>query len=382
MITLKGMTWDHPRGYAPLERAAELYKERRPDVSIVWDRRSLQAFADRPLSLMTREYDLLIIDHPHVGEASQDRSLLPLNGTGHDAELEEFSRRCVGPSYASYDYRGSLWALPVDAAAQVSCRRPDLLDTPPATWAEVIALAERKQVIMPLKPIDAMASFCTLSANIGHPLAAEEGKLLDRAASREVLDNLLAVVAHLEPSCLAANPIEVLEIMSGGDRFAYCPLLYGYNTYSRPGAKRPIAFGDIPVLGADGPCGSMIGGAGLAVSAHCEHRDVALDFAFWVMSGESQSGFYFDAMGQPGHLDAWESDRTNGLSLDFFRNTRETLERSWLRPRYDGFLGFIDHGGILVNRCLRGQAAVDATLDELERLFDQSRTTRLERSFE
>lgn len=382
MITLKGMTWDHPRGYAPLEKAAAIYKETHPDVEIIWDRRSLQAFADRPLSLMTQDYDLLIIDHPHVGEAERDHSLLPLNGTGHDAELEEFAKRSIGPSYVSYDYKGSIWALPVDAAAQVSCWRPDLLSTPPTSWDEVVALAEQKKVIFPLKPIDAMASFCTLSANIGHPLAAGKDQPLDRNAAREVFKNLFAVVRHLTPSCLSANPIEVLEVMSKEDDYAYCPLLYGYNSYSRPQATNPIAFGDIPVLGSNGPCGSMIGGAGLAVSAHCEHKEVALNFAFWIMSGKSQSGFYFDAMGQPGHLDAWESPRTNKQSLNFFLNTQKTLETSWLRPRYDGFLGFIDHGGILVNKCLRGEKSVEETIDNLEKLYRESQNTRLKRSYE
>ncbi len=382
MITLKGMTWDHPRGYAPLEKAAALYTESHPDVAITWDRRSLQAFADRPLSLMTQEYDLLVIDHPHVGEAERDRSLLPLNGTGHDAELENLAKRSIGPSYESYDYKGAVWALPIDAAAQVACWRPDLLQAPPQTWGDVIALAEQKQVIMPLKPIDAMASFCTLSANIGHPLAATEAQLLDRAAAREVFENLFAVVRHLEPGCLSANPIEVLETLSREDRYSYCPLLYGYNSYSRPGAAKPIAFGDIPALGSSGPCGSMIGGAGLSVSANCEHKETALDFAFWVMNGKNQSGFYFEALGQPGHLDAWESEQTNGQSLDFFRNTRETLEKSWLRPRYDGFLGFIDQGGALVNECLRGRRSVEEVLDALEVIYEESHTVRLERIYE
>ncbi|QJT07575.1 extracellular solute-binding protein [Oceanidesulfovibrio marinus] len=383
MITLKGMTWDHPRGYAPLEKASELYRERHPEVEISWTRRSLQAFADRPLSLMTKEYDLLIIDHPHVGEAERDQSLLPLNGQGYDDMLEEFSRRTVGPSYASYDYHGSVWALPVDAAAQVACWRPDLLDAPPRTWDEVVALAEKGQVTMPLKPIDAMASFCTLSANIGHPVARDEGRLLDMDAGREVFEALLAVARHMEEQCFSNNPIEVLERMSRTTQFAYCPLLYGYNSYSRedvPNAR--IAFNDIPALGDNGPCGSMIGGAGIAVSSSCERRDVALDFAFFIMSGEAQSGFYFDAQGQPGHLDAWESDRTNRLSLDFFRNTRKTMDTCWLRPRYDGFLGFMDKAGNLVNATLRGQGDVDETLKQLEELYQASRGTRLDRDYD
>ncbi len=382
MIRLSGMTWDHPRGYAPLEKAAALYRRRRPDVEITWTRRSLQAFADRPLSLMTKDFDLLVIDHPHVGEAERDRSLQPLNDPARQSELDEFAARSVGPSFESYVYKGSLWALPIDAAAQVSCRRPDLLPEPPRTWDQVIALAEQKRVIMPLKPIDAMASFCTLSANIGRPLADDRSKLLDRDAARDVFEALFAVAAHLEPFCLDANPIEVLERMTGEDRFQYCPLLYGYNSYSRPETPKGVAFGDIPTLGPNGPCGSMIGGAGLAVSANCRHKDAAMDFAFWVMSGKSQSGFYFDAMGQPGHLDAWESDRTNGLSRNFFRNTLKTMEKSWLRPRYDGFLGFIDKGGALVNACLRGQKKVDDVLVELEMLYEKSLDTRLDRSYE
>jgi multiple sugar transport system substrate-binding protein len=381
MIRLSGMTWDHPRGYAPLEKASELYKKTHPDVEIVWTKRSLQAFADRPLSIMTQDYDLLVIDHPHVGEAQRDQSLLPLENKGYDAQLKEFSKRSVGPSYESYVYGGSVWALPIDAAAQVACWRPDLLPEPPKSWSDVVALAEQGKVLMPLKPIDAMASFSTLSANIGHPLAVD-GKLLDHDAAREVFDALLAIARNVPEECLSENPIQTLERMSSSDRYAYCPLLYGYNSYSRPDAAKRIAFGDIPVLGDNGPCGSMIGGAGLAVSSSCEHTEAALDFAFWVMSGESQKGFFFDSMGQPGHLDAWEDDRTNSQSLDFFRNTRKTMDTCWLRPRYDGYLGFMDLGGALVNKCLRGQAKAEEVPAQLEELYAKSHDVRLDRSYE
>lgn len=383
MIRLKGMTWDHPRGYAPLEKASELYRQTHPDVEITWTRRSLQAFADRPLSLMTKEYDLLVVDHPHVGEAERDKSLLPLNGAGYDAQLEEFSKRSVGPSYESYFYNGSLWALPIDAATQVACFRPDLLPKAPQTWSEVVDLSRKGLVTMPLKPIDAMASVCSLSANLGKPLAAQKDRLMDPEAGKAVFAALLAVAENLEEECFSNNPIEILERMSRNDAYAYSPLLYGYNSYSRPDApNKRIAFTDMPRLGDDGPKGSMIGGAGLAVSSHCVHKDIALDFAFWIMSGESQSGFYFDAMGQPGHLEAWENDRTNGLSLDFFRNTRQTLDRSWVRPRYDGFLDFMDKGGNAVNACLRGNMTVAEAMDQLEDFYQKSQKEHIQRDYD
>ena len=39
-------------------------------VSIEWDKRPLQAFADRPIEEMTNDYDLIVIDYPHVGEVA------------------------------------------------------------------------------------------------------------------------------------------------------------------------------------------------------------------------------------------------------------------------------------------------------------------------
>ena len=66
-VALKGMTWNHPRGYLPLEAAAREW-EARTGVAVNWDKRSLQDFESFPVELLAREYDLIIIDHPHVGQ--------------------------------------------------------------------------------------------------------------------------------------------------------------------------------------------------------------------------------------------------------------------------------------------------------------------------
>lgn len=77
-LLLKGMTWDHPRGYAPLERLSARYGERR-GVDIAWDRRSLKDFGDSPVDVLARKYDLLVIDHPHVGISAEQGVLVPLD---------------------------------------------------------------------------------------------------------------------------------------------------------------------------------------------------------------------------------------------------------------------------------------------------------------
>ena len=71
MPTIKGIAWDHPRGFDPMIATAKEYTKTNPDVNIIWEKRPLQAFADRPIEEMAFEYDLMVIDHPHVGEASR-----------------------------------------------------------------------------------------------------------------------------------------------------------------------------------------------------------------------------------------------------------------------------------------------------------------------
>ena len=50
MVELTGITWNHTRGYLPMVATAQRYGELYPEVSITWQKRSLQAFADAPLS--------------------------------------------------------------------------------------------------------------------------------------------------------------------------------------------------------------------------------------------------------------------------------------------------------------------------------------------
>ena len=49
MVTLRGITWGHSRGFTSVVATAQRFNELNPDVEIVWEKRSLQAFADGDL---------------------------------------------------------------------------------------------------------------------------------------------------------------------------------------------------------------------------------------------------------------------------------------------------------------------------------------------
>jgi multiple sugar transport system substrate-binding protein len=365
------MTWEHARGYGSVVAAAEAYRLVCPEVEVRWEFRSLQAFADSPIDRLVDEYDLLVIDHPHVPLAAGEGLFVALDGVGRDDELAVLATQSVGRSHESYQHVGHQWGLATDAAAQVSAYRPDLLADPPRDWPAVLELAGEGRVLWPAKPIDAFSSLVTVSANAGALPMSGGGRFLPEQDALAALDLLHELASLVPAENLAWNPIQTADALADGDRFAYSPLLFGYTNYSRQGFRaNRLRYIDIP-LGPLGVSGSLLGGAGIAVSARSRVRDEAIAHAFWLASAAVQSGAYFDGGGQPGNAVAWDDDRTNSQTLDFFRGTRATLEGAYLRPRTAQYIEFQDRGSPLVTAALEREITDAECIRQLNDLTDK-----------
>lgn len=364
MTRLRGMTWDHPRGVDPLVACAEEYTAGR-DMQIDWDARLLEDFEAFPLDQLAREYDLLVIDHPHVGAAAASGCLVALDTVGREAELAALKGQTVGRSHESYHFAGRQWALAIDAAAQVACCRADWAGPRPRTWDDVIALARTSRVLWPLAPVHALMSFYSLCANAGAPCGASAGEFVDQTVAAEVLTAMRRLADVLPAASFNMNPINVLGRMQSDNLIAYCPLIYGYVTYALSPVERNIAFHDMPGLRDDACNGSTLGGTGIAVSAKSANQAAAIDFAFHVASAGVQKTTYAAAGGQPAHREAWTDDAVNRATGDFYRNTIRTLEGAYVRPRFDGYVTFQHTAGEMVATCLRRHAEIDVTIDRL-----------------
>jgi multiple sugar transport system substrate-binding protein len=346
VIELRGVTWDHDRGYAPLAASTRRYASEFA-VRIQWDKRSLKDFGDAPPGALAERYDLLVIDHPHVGVAAETGCLLPLDSWIAPDVLATLARESAGPSHASYSYAGHQWALAVDAAMQTSAYRPDLLCAQlPSSWEEAASLAA--PLALPLQPTDAICSFLTLCASFAHPAACGD-RLVDDAIGHRALRTLADLRARAHPSSLDWNPILLLDHMSRSNDVSYCPLAFCYTNYSRAGyAPQLVRFATIPGVG-----GSILGGAGLAVSARCAHAEAACAYAAWICSATIQRTLYVENGGQPGNVAAWKDDAANRLTSSFFRDTLPTLESAWVRPRDRWWPAFQDEAGHVVHAFLR-----------------------------
>jgi multiple sugar transport system substrate-binding protein len=147
-LSLRGITWNHSRALPPLVAAAQRFEELHPQVRIVWKKRSLDEFGHADLAELTRTYDLLIIDHPMLGDAHRNCSLVDLLPRLTSTEYAALEADALGACLESYRYEGTLYALPVDSAAPAASCRADLLDRKgeqmPATWDQVVQLARAR----------------------------------------------------------------------------------------------------------------------------------------------------------------------------------------------------------------------------------------------
>jgi multiple sugar transport system substrate-binding protein len=382
-ITLKGLTWDHPRGYAPLLRGIPEYHAQHPEITIRWDRRSLREFGEAPIQQYLERYDLLIVDHPFVGFAAAHDALVDLAPSIAEAEKHHLAADSVGPSWQSYWYGSGLWALPIDAATQVASYRPDLLralsPAVPATFDDVLRLGEKarkagKYVVVPACPTDAISLFFTLSANLGCPILEKGERFVDDSVAAGVLDRLHALIEVAHPCSVEWNPIQVYDFMTSGSGAVYCPYGFGYSNYSRVGKSVRLKFTNAPAAGRRGCAGTMLGGTGVAISKLSSRPSEAIAYAKWLVSPEHQRGTYFRQGGQPASLAAWTDSSLDAMADGFFSGTLQTLQTAYLRPRFDGFVRFFEAAGIEINRCLRREVK-DAVL--IRWLDDRYATQRI-----
>jgi len=363
MIQLNGITWNHTRGLLPMLATAQCFEETHPGIAIHWQKRSLQAFADAPLADLAQRFDLMVIDHPSIGEAAEHGLLLPLDTLLPTEFLVDQAANSVGQSHSSYLYNGHQWALAIDAATPIAGYRPGHIAEPelPRTWSDLVALARRGLVATPGLAIDSlMAFFMLANALKAEPFTTPEAVISPAHAgtATQALQMLRELIHLSAPGSLDRNPIRTWQLLSqsgtSSDTIAYCPFAYGYSNYSRAGyAPNLIAATNLITLDDGTPLRSTLGGAGLAISASCQHPEIAAEYAQFVASPLTQRTLYTTSGGQPGHRAAWLDPEANRLTQNFFANTLPTLDAAWVRPRWPGFIAFQDAASAIIHRYLR-----------------------------
>jgi len=375
-IILKGMTWGHSRGITPLLAFSQRFTELHPQIKIVWEKRSLQQFADFPIEKLAEDYDLLIVDHPWVGCAAATGCVLPLDEYLTENYLTDQQKNSTGVSHISYYYEGHQWALAIDSATPVASYRADLLqknNTPvPKKWNDVLALATAGKIAVPAIPIDLLMNFYMFCIANGKEPFQNEESVIDKETGLAALDSMRQLYSLVDPKMFSCNPITVAELMSSTNDYWYCPFAYGYSNFARKGyADHLLTYTDLVKLNGT-LLRSTLGGTGISVSAYSRHKEAAVEFSKAVVSGKIQSTLYMEHGGQPGHRNAWTDAAANSLTNNFFSNTLPALDRAYMRPRYNGYLHFQDVAGEPLQQFLMKGGDPEKLLNEMDKMYRKS----------
>jgi len=365
---LRGVTWGHRRAIDPLVTATEAYERTFGRVGADWSVRDLKAFEHQPLAEAVADCDLLVFDHPFIGEIAGSGLFRPVDDCVA-ADDDAFA----GPSLATYRWHGQLWGAPVDAATMNAIYRDDLLRQVdheiPQKWQDVIALGDRlrrKGLWLGLANGDhhGFLAAGTLMHNAGASWGGgSDGLVIDRDALGEALSALAEANAFAPPECLGMNSIALHDAMTSRDDIAYCPMTYGYATYGEAdfGVRR-LSFGPSPGRVAPYEAGTLIGGAAIGITAHCRDVEAAKAFVGWLVSPDAQLGIFAQHHGQPAIEAAWIDPAIDRRFNGYFSAVHSTLRSAAVRPRFRGFGRFERVAGQIVGRFLGGETTLPAAV--------------------
>src|SRR5690606_16288747 len=110
-----------------------------------------------------------------------------------------------------------------------------------------------------------------------------DDRVVSPAVGVEALRTLHDLASRMTPAIFELNPIRVYEAMTTGDDFVYCFSAYGYSNYARAGyADATLRFTTmVPFANGERDRGTL-GGAGLAISAECAHKEEAAQYVAYV----------------------------------------------------------------------------------------------------
>ena len=369
-MTFRGLTWDHPRGYDALAEAACRVNADQSKPLIHWEKQPLEGFESAPIAELAAAHDLIVLDHPHIGEAVAENCLIPLEELFSDEQIAAWEAESVGPSLASYRWAGQTWALPLDVATQVVARRKDRVSAAPMCWDEIEDTSRRLPVAVSLAGPHAFLNLISIAAATGAEAGGED--FLPDGAACEALAQMHRLYHRIPTGSDALNPINLLESMSKSDEIALIPLIFGYVTYARAGhGAREITFSDTPVTA--GGFGGVLGGTGIGFSRRAKPSQVLLDHIAWLMTPETQTEFFPRFGGQPSARTAWQNPSVNDQWGGFYSSTLETAENALLRPRFDGYINFQSAASLCIREALFSHEDELKTLGALRAIWRQAR---------
>lgn len=381
MITLRGITWENPRGHDPLVAAAREWSLLHPGVHIQWEQLPWYLFEDNILASLSAgdgRYDLVMFDHPWVGVLAQARWLRPWDEFLDIDYITQLRERVVAPSVESYEWAGHLWAMPLDAACHASLYRDDLLaaNDLPRTWEDVVGWARAHHdpprqygLVLSLEGVLGHCLFLSMMAGLGHPAFHDPfNPQCDYHAADYVLNLLKDLLEFVPPGSVEWGPWDIYHHLVNHDDVSYSPSIFAYVNYfeGMPQSKH-LRLGTVPAFPGKRPGRPILGGVGLGIAHTCDHVREAMAYGQFLMSDEIQRQVFTNHSGQPATYAVWHDPRINKRFNDFYSILEQNMNQAYIRPRYPAFHALELRNGEILQQLWAGKMSVSEVIRELNK---------------
>lgn len=200
---------------------------------------------------------------------------------------------------ASASYRDRLWALPFTSNAQLLWYRKDLIETPPATWDEMIERAESFAIpgalqVQGERYEGLTVFFVSLLASAGGSVLASDGNSvsLERQATRKTLSLLRRIAASpaADPGLAVSREDQNrLAFETGKPVFMVnYSFVWPSARQNAPDIAKNMAWARWPSVMDGQPSRVTIGGINLAVGAYNRHPQLAFEAIACLCSKRNQ----------------------------------------------------------------------------------------------
>ena len=188
----------------------------------------------------------------------------------------------------------------------------------------------------------------------------------NRESALSAVDRLADLASSVGSYCWDCTPQQLFAEAATRTEIAYIPFTFGYTQKVKPeqGGWRFVA----PPMES----GSLLGGAGMAVSSQTPIAETAAAFASWYCRDEGQL-LAGQNWGQPSGLAAWDDPEIDALTLGFYSSTRQTQANAYVRPRRAWWPVVQDEAGRKLAELLRSRSPASTIVDSLEAIYTSHR---------
>lgn len=289
-------------------------------------------------------------------------------------ELENFSQGYV----SAYTFQGQMWGLPWYGNVGQLYYRTDIIDTPPATWDELIEMSKANVgkngtttgfVLQAAQYEGLVCNALEFIGSYGGTVVDGEGNItINNEGVRKALTEMKKIVdSGIVPANFNAfQENECTNMFTSGEAIFMRNWPGTYATATNPEASKVAENVGVTVLPAgDAGNAATLGGWGWMINRNSKNPRAAWDFIKFVAGPEGQKINAIVASQPPTYMPLYEDEEVLAAN-PHFANMSESLEAAYARPVSPIYSALSEIMQINISAVLLGQMSVDDAVVAME----------------